>query len=315
MTDGSVPGTTETGRQGKKIMATTLPTMPQVSTESNLSRYLQEIRRFPMLAPEEEFMLAKAWREHEDPQAAHRLVTSHLRLVAKIAMGYRGYGLPLSELISEGNVGMMQAVKRFDPDRGFRLATYAMWWIRAAIQEYILHSWSLVKIGTTAAQKKLFFNLRKLKGQMQAIDDGDLSPEHVTKIATTLDVSEQDVVDMNRRLASPDHSLNAPLRADSEGEWQDWLEDDRANQEIALADQEELGKRRKLLVAAMKGLNDRERDILTERRLRENPTTLEDLSQKYGVSRERVRQIEVRAFEKLQKAIRNAAFDQKLVSS
>jgi RNA polymerase sigma-32 factor len=296
-------------------MATTLPTIPAVSSESSLSRYLQEIRRFPMLQPEEEFMLAKAWREHADPQAAHRLVTSHLRLVAKIAMGYRGYGLPLSELISEGNVGMMQAVKRFEPDRGFRLATYAMWWIRAAIQEYILHSWSLVKIGTTAAQKKLFFNLRRLKGQMQAIDDGDLSPEHVEKIATTLDVSEQEVVDMNRRLASPDHSLNAPLRIDGEGEWQDWLEDDRANQEIVLGDQQESGKRRKLLVDAMKDLNERERDILAERRLRDDPTTLEDLSQKYGISRERVRQIEVRAFEKLQKAIRNAALEQKLMPS
>lgn len=296
-------------------MATTLPTIPAVSSESSLSRYLQEIRRFPMLLPEEEFMLAKAWREHGDSKAAHKLVTSHLRLVAKIAMGYRGYGLPLSELISEGNVGMMQAVKRFEPDRGFRLATYAMWWVRAAIQEYILHSWSLVKIGTTAAQKKLFFNLRRLKGQMQAIDDGDLSPEHVNKIATTLDVSEQEVVDMNRRLASPDHSLNAPLRVDGEGEWQDWLEDERANQEIVLADQEESGKRRKLLVDAMKGLNERERDILAERRLRDNPTTLEDLSQKYGISRERVRQIEVRAFEKLQKAVRNAALDQKLMPS
>ncbi|HRQ79948.1 MAG TPA: RNA polymerase sigma factor RpoH [Azospirillaceae bacterium] len=296
-------------------MATTLPTIPAVSSESNLSRYLQEIRRFPMLQPEEEFMLAKAWREHGDSKAAHKLVTSHLRLVAKIAMGYRGYGLPLSELISEGNVGMMQAVKRFEPDRGFRLATYAMWWVRAAIQEYILHSWSLVKIGTTAAQKKLFFNLRRLKGQMQAIDDGDLSPEHVNKIATTLDVSEQEVVDMNRRLASPDHSLNAPLRVDGEGEWQDWLEDERANQEIVLADQEESGKRRKLLVDAMKGLNERERDILAERRLRDNPTTLEDLSQKYGISRERVRQIEVRAFEKLQKAVRNAALEQKLLPS
>ena len=296
-------------------MATTLPTIPAVSSESNLSRYLQEIRLFPMLQPEEEFMLAKAWREHGDSQAAHKLVTSHLRLVAKIAMGYRGYGLPLSELISEGNVGMMQAVKRFEPDRGFRLATYAMWWVRAAIQEYILHSWSLVKIGTTAAQKKLFFNLRRLKGQIQAIDDGDLSPEHVNKNATTLDVSEQEVVDMNRRLASPDHSLNAPLRVDGEGEWQDWLEDERANQEIVLADQEESGKRRKLLVDAMKGLNERERDILAERRLRDNPTTLEDLSQKYGISRERVRQIEVRAFEKLQKAVRNAALDQKLMPS
>jgi len=292
----------------------TVPSVPVINSESNLSRYLQEIRKFPMLAPEEEYMLAKRWQEHEDSQAAHKLVTSHLRLVAKIAMGYRGYGLPLSELISEGNVGMMQAVKRFDPDRGFRLATYAMWWIRAAIQEYILHSWSLVKMGTTAAQKKLFFNLRKLKGQMQAIEEGDLSPEVVKSIAEKLDVPEQDVVNMNRRLASPDHSLNAPLRADSEGEWQDWLVDETSNQEISLAENEELGKRRKLLVQAMKGLNDRERDILMERRLRDNPTTLEDLSQKYGISRERVRQIEVRAFEKLQKAIRNAALEQKLAS-
>jgi RNA polymerase sigma-32 factor len=290
----------------------TLSSVPVISAESNLSRYLQEIRKFPMLAPEEEYMLAKRWQEHEDSKAAHKLVTSHLRLVAKIAMGYRGYGLPLSELISEGNVGMMQAVKRFDPDRGFRLATYAMWWIRAAIQEYILHSWSLVKMGTTAAQKKLFFNLRKLKGQMQAIEEGDLSPEQVKQIATKLEVPEQDVVNMNRRLAAPDHSLNAPLRAESEGEWQDWLVDETSNQEISLAENEEMGKRRQLLQAAMTGLNERERDILVERRLRDNPTTLEDLSQKYGISRERVRQIEVRAFEKLQKAIKNAALEQKL---
>ena len=248
------------------------------------------------------------------PQAAHRLVTSHLRLVAKIAMGYRGYGLPLSELISEGNVGMMQAVKRFDPDRGFRLATYAMWWIRAAIQEYILHSWSLVKMGTTAAQKKLFFNLRKLKGQLQAIEEGDLSPENLHKIATELDVPEADVVSMNRRLASPDHSLNAPLRSDSEGEWQDWLVDESESQETRLADRQELGLRRDLLEKAMTHLNDRERHILTERRLRDNPTTLEDLSQQYGISRERVRQIEVRAFEKLQKAIKTAAVERRLVT-
>src|SRR5216684_6852594 len=284
--------------------------VPNISSEGNLSRYLQEIRKFPMLAVDEEFMLAKRWQEHQDTEAAHRLVTSHLRLVAKIAMGYRGYGLPLSELISEGNVGMMQAVKRFDPDRGFRLATYAMWWIRAAIQEYILHSWSLVKMGTTAAQKKLFFNLRKLKGQLQAIDEGDLSPENVAKIATELDVPEADVVSMNRRLASPDHSLNAPLRQDGEGEWQDWLVDDVDNQEIQLADREELGKRRKLLNDAMRGLNERERHILSERWLRDNPTTLADLSQHYNITRERVRQIEVRAFEKLQKAIKNAAFVQ-----
>jgi RNA polymerase sigma-32 factor len=286
--------------------------LPVLGAESNLSRYLQEIRQFPMLEPQEEFMLAKAWREHGDTEAAHRLVTSHLRLVAKIAMGYRGYGLPISELISEGNVGMMQAVKRFDPDRGFRLATYAMWWIRAAIQEYILHSWSLVKMGTTAAQKKLFFNLRKLKGQLQAIEDGDLKPETVTKIATELSVPEQDVISMNRRLAAPDHSLNAPLRIDGEGEWQDWLVDERDSQEVLLADKQELGKRRQLLKDAMAHLNDRERRILSERRLRDEPTTLEDLSQEYGISRERVRQIEVRAFEKLQKAIRNAAVEAKL---
>jgi len=288
--------------------------VPSISAEGNLSRYLQEIRKFPMLAQDEEFMLAKRWQEHQDTEAAHRLVTSHLRLVAKIAMGYRGYGLPLSELISEGNVGMMQAVKRFDPDRGFRLATYAMWWIRAAIQEYILHSWSLVKMGTTAAQKKLFFNLRKLKGQLQAIEEGDLSPENVNKIATALDVPEADVVNMNRRLAAPDHSLNAPLRADSEGEWQDWLVDEGESQETKLADRQELGLRRDLLVKAMSHLNERERDILTHRRLREQPTTLEDLSQKYGISRERVRQIEVRAFEKLQKAIKSAALERRLVS-
>jgi RNA polymerase sigma-32 factor len=289
--------------------------VPNISSEGNLSRYLQEIRKFPMLAVDEEFMLAKRWQEHQDTEAAHRLVTSHLRLVAKIAMGYRGYGLPLSELISEGNVGMMQAVKRFDPDRGFRLATYAMWWIRAAIQEYILHSWSLVKMGTTAAQKKLFFNLRKLKGQLQAIEEGDLSPENVTKIATALDVPEQDVVNMNRRLAAPDHSLNAPLRADSEGEWQDWLVDEGESQESKLGERQELGLRRDLLVKAMSHLNERERDILTHRRLREQPTTLEDLSQKYGISRERVRQIEVRAFEKLQKAIKSAALERRLINS
>jgi RNA polymerase sigma-32 factor len=289
--------------------------VPSISAEGNLARYLQEIRKFPMLDQDEEFMLAKRWQEHQDTEAAHRLVTSHLRLVAKIAMGYRGYGLPLSELISEGNVGMMQAVKRFDPDRGFRLATYAMWWIRAAIQEYILHSWSLVKMGTTAAQKKLFFNLRKLKGQLQAIEEGDLSPENVSRIATALDVPEVDVVNMNRRLAAPDHSLNAPLRTDSEGEWQDWLVDEGESQESKLGDRQELGLRRDLLVKAMNHLNERERDILTHRRLREQPTTLEDLSQKYGISRERVRQIEVRAFEKLQKAIKSAALERRLINS
>ena len=275
-----------------------------IAPEGNLSRYLQEIRKFPMLTAEEELSLSKSWRDNENMDAAHKLVTSHLRLVAKIAMGYRGYGLPVGELISEGNVGMMQAVKRFDPDRGFRLATYAMWWIRAAIQEYILHSWSLVKMGTTAAQKKLFFNLRRLKGQMQAIEDGDLRPEHVTKIATTLGVPEQDVVNMNRRLAAPDHSLNAPVRADSEGEWQDWLVDEGENQETELAEREEMTGRKALLGGALKTLNDRERHILIERRLKDNPTTLEDLSQQYNISRERVRQIEVRAFEKLQKAMR-----------
>ena len=287
-------------------------TLPMVVSESNLSRYLQEIRTFPMLEPDQEYMLAKRWREHDDTEAAHQLVTSHLRLVAKIAMGYRGYGLPVSELISEGNVGMMQAVKRFEPDRGFRLATYAMWWIRAAIQEYILHSWSLVKMGTTAAQKKLFFNLRKLKGQLQAIEEGDLSPENVKKIATELSVSEEDVVNMNRRLAAPDHSLNAPLKIDGDGEWQDWLVDETDSQEIVLAEQQELSKRRKLLSHAMKSLNARERHILTERRLKDEPTTLEDLSKEYGISRERVRQIEVRAFEKLQRAIKAQAMEQRL---
>jgi len=287
-------------------------TLPMVVSESNLARYLQEIRTFPMLEPDQEYMLAKRWREHGDTEAAHQLVTSHLRLVAKIAMGYRGYGLPISELISEGNVGMMQAVKRFEPDRGFRLATYAMWWIRAAIQEYILHSWSLVKMGTTAAQKKLFFNLRKLKGQLQAIDEGDLSPENVKKIATDLNVTEEDVINMNRRLAAPDHSLNAPLKIDGDGEWQDWLVDETDSQEIVLAEQQELSKRRKLLSHAMKSLNARERHILTERRLKDEPTTLEDLSKEYGISRERVRQIEVRAFEKLQRAIKAQAMEQRL---
>src|SRR5215469_5531571 len=284
-----------------------------IAPEGNLSRYLQEIRKFPLLTAEEELALSRRWRDEQDMEAAHKLVTSHLRLVAKIAMGYRGYGLPVGELISEGNVGMMQAVKRFDPDRGFRLATYAMWWIRAAIQEYILHSWSLVKMGTTAAQKKLFFNLRKLKGQLQAIEEGDLSPENVKKIATELDVPEADVVNMNRRLASPDHSLNAPLRGDSEGEWQDWLVDEAEDQETRLGQREESGLRKRLLRRAMTHLTERERDILTARRLRDEPVTLEDLSQHYGISRERVRQIEVRAFEKLQKAIRSAALEGQLL--
>ncbi len=286
--------------------------LPSLGSERGLSRYLGEIRKFPMLTPEEEFMLAKRWREHSDSEAAHRLVTSHLRLVAKIAMGYRGYGLPLNELISEGNVGMMQAVKRFDPDRGFRLATYAMWWIRAAIQEYILHSWSLVKLGTTAAQKKLFFNLRKLKGQIKAVEEGDLTPEHVKKIAEELNVTEEDVISINRRLIGADHSLNAPLRADSEGEWQDWLVDETANQEETLAEKEEMTNRHDLLGQALKTLSERERHILNERRLRDEPLTLEDLSQEYGISRERVRQIEVRAFEKLQKAMKNLVIEQRL---
>jgi RNA polymerase sigma-32 factor len=289
-------------------------TLPVPSSEGNLSRYLAEIRKFPMLEADQEYMLAKRWREHGDTEAAHQLVTSHLRLVAKIAMGYRGYGLPVSELISEGNVGMMQAVKRFDPERGFRLATYAMWWIRAAIQEYILHSWSLVKMGTTAAQKKLFFNLRRVKGQLKAFEEGDLSPENVRKIATQLDVPEEDVVQMNRRLSAPDHSLNASPRADGDGEWIDWLVDETQSQETQLAETEELGKRQRLLENAMQSLNDRERRILTERRLKDEPTTLEDLSKEFGISRERVRQIEVRAFEKLQRAIRKAAVEQNLAN-
>ncbi len=293
-------------------MARALSGVPGPASESSLSSYLQQIRKFPILEAEQEYMLAKSWREHGDTEAAHQLVTSHLRLVAKIAMGYRGYGLPVSELISEGNVGMMQAVKRFDPERGFRLATYAMWWIRAAIQEYILHSWSLVKMGTTAAQKKLFFNLRKIKNKIQTVDEGDLKPHQVTKIATELSVSEAEVISMNQRLASQDHSLNAPLRADSEGEWQDWLVDDKVDQETLVADQQELNNRRTMLAGAMDGLNKRERHILTERRLRDNPLTLEELSQQYGISRERVRQIEVRAFEKLQKSMKNKAMEQAL---
>jgi len=288
--------------------------LPSLVSDSNLARYLAEIRQFPMLEASEEFMLAKRWREHADSNAAHQMVTSHLRLVAKIAMGYRGYGLPVSELISEGNVGMMQAVKRFDPDKGFRLATYAMWWIRAAIQEYILHSWSLVKIGTTAAQKKLFFNLRRVKGQIKAIEEGDLTPEHVKEIATKLEVGESDVVDMNRRMMSPDHSLNAPLRIDGEGEWQDWLVDETQSQETTLAEDQELRRRSKLLDRAMNTLNARERRILSERRLKEEPTTLEDLSTEFNISRERVRQIEVRAFEKIQRAIRNAAIEERLTA-
>jgi RNA polymerase sigma-32 factor len=278
--------------------------LPALSGEAGLSRYLTEIRKFPLLTPEDEYMYAKAWKEHEDPEAARKLVTSHLRLVAKIAMGYRGYGLPVSEIVSEGNVGLMQAVKRFDPDRGFRLATYAMWWIRAAIQEYVLRSWSMVKMGTTAAQKKLFFNLRKAKSNIGAIEEGDLTPEHTEKLADQLGVTETEVTEMNRRLSGPDASLNAPLRSESESEWQDWLTDDTADQESRLAEREEMGDRHDLLVQALDTLTERERDIIQARRLQEDPATLEELSQKYGVSRERVRQIEVRAFEKLQKAMK-----------
>ncbi len=281
--------------------------LPSVSAHGGLTRYLEEIRQFPMLEPQEEFMLAKRWREHDDRDAAHQLVTSHLRLVARIAMGYRGYGLPVGEVISEGNVGLMQAVKRFDPDKGFRLATYAMWWIRAAIQEYILRSWSLVKMGTTAAQKKLFFNLRKIKGQLKALEEGDLHPDQVKKIATRLGVTEDDVVSMNRRLAG-DSSLNAPVRNDAEsGEWMDWLVDDRIDQETALAESEERDQRRGMLDDALKGLNERERRVFEARRLAEDPLTLEELSSEFGVSRERIRQIEVRAFEKVQKAVQKAA--------
>ena len=290
-------------------MTGNLPSVPTLNPDSNLSRYLQEIRKFPVLEPEEEYMLAKRWKEHEDSDAAAQMVTSHLRLVAKIAMGYRGYGLPLGEIISEGNVGLMQAVKRFEPEKGFRLATYAMWWIKASIQEYILRSWSLVKIGTTAAQKKLFFNLRRMKGEIKALEEGDLTPENVEKIATKLAVSEDDVISMNRRLSGPDSSLNAPLRVDSDGEWQDWLVDESENQETILADQEEMTERREMLAKAMRVLNERERKILVARRLQEEPVTLEDLSQEFGISRERVRQIEVRAFEKLQKAMKSAAIE------
>ncbi|MGD9667784.1 MAG: RNA polymerase sigma factor RpoH [Hyphomicrobiaceae bacterium] len=286
----------------------TTKALPTVASGSGgLSRYLEEIRRYPMLEPDEEYMLAKRWQEHGDSAAAHKLVTSHLRLVARIAMGYRGYGLPIGEVISEGNVGLMQAVKRFEPDKGFRLATYAMWWIRASIQEYILRSWSLVKMGTTAAQKKLFFNLRRVKGQLQALEEGDLNPEHVAKIAKKLGVSEDDVVSMNRRLGG-DASLNAPIRAEAEsGEWQDWLVDDSPDQEELLAESEELDRRRNYLSDALSTLNDRERRIFEARRLAEDPMTLEDLSVEFGVSRERIRQIEVRAFEKVQKAVTNSA--------
>jgi RNA polymerase sigma-32 factor len=284
-----------------------MSSLPSVAASGGLARYLEEIRRFPMLEPQQEYMLAKRWQEHEDAAAAQKLVTSHLRLVARIAMGYRGYGLPIGEVISEGNVGLMQAVKRFDPDKGFRLATYAMWWIRAAIQEYILRSWSLVKMGTTASQKKLFFNLRKAKSQLQALEEGDLRPDQVKTIATNLGVPEEDVISMNRRLGG-DASLNAPLRADSEsGEWQDWLVDEGPNQETRLVESEEMDRRREYLGAAMDSLNDRERRIFTARRLADDPLTLEELSTEFHVSRERIRQIEVRAFEKVQKAVQRAA--------
>jgi RNA polymerase sigma-32 factor len=287
-----------------------------ISPEGGLSRYLAEIRKFPMLEKDEEFMLAKSWQEHEDSDAAHRLVTSHLRLVAKIAMGYRGYGLPIAEVISEGNVGLMQAVKKFDPDKGFRLATYAMWWIRASIQEYILRSWSLVKMGTTAAQKKLFFNLRRMKSQMQALEEGDLHPDQVETIATKLGVTDDDVISMNRRLSGPDASLNAPMRQDGDAEWQDWLaDDDAATAEDTLAQSDEFDTRMTLLQEAMGQLNERERHIIEERRLTEEPKTLEDLAGVYGVSRERIRQIEVRAFDKLQTEMKRLAADRGLVAA
>ncbi len=297
----------------RKAMATRA--LPSIAAGSGgLSRYLEEIRRFPMLEPNEEYMLARRWQEHGDSDAAQKLVTSHLRLVAKIAMGYRGYGLPIGEVVSEGNVGLMQAVKRFDPEKGFRLATYAMWWIRASIQEYVLRSWSLVKMGTTASQKKLFFNLRRTKSQLQALDDGDLSPENVDAIATKLGVPKADVVSMNRRLGG-DASLNAPLRADTEtGEWQDWLVDETPDQEHTLAESEELERRRHYLSDAMSGLNDREKRIFEARRLSEDPLTLETLSEEFGVSRERIRQIEVRAFEKVQKAVQASAQEDGLLA-
>ena len=289
-------------------------TIPALGGEQSLNRYLSQIRTFPILAPEEEYMLAKRWEEHQDLDAAGKLVTSHLRLVAKIAMGYRGYGLPVSELISEGNIGLMQGVKKFDAEKGFRLATYAMWWIRASIQEFILRSWSLVKIGTTAAQKKLFFNLRRMKGKINAMEDGDLKPDDRKYIATTLGVTEDEVISMNRRMAmGGDTSLNAPLREEGEGEWQDWLTDDGPIQDEIVAERQEKGMRHALLEEAMTGLNERERHILTERRLTDDPQTLEELSQVYGISRERVRQIEVRAFEKLQKSIQTKAVDRRLL--
>ncbi|KPP82261.1 MAG: alternative sigma factor RpoH [Oceanicaulis sp. HLUCCA04] len=290
--------------------------LASLSPEGGLSRYLTEIRKFPMLEKDEEFMLAKRWAEHGDSEAAHKMVTSHLRLVAKIAMGYRGYGLPIAEVISEGNVGLMQAVKKFDPDKGFRLATYAMWWIRASIQEYILRSWSLVKMGTTAAQKKLFFNLRRMKSQMQALEEGDLHPDQVDTIATKLGVTNDDVISMNRRLSGPDASLNAPMRVDGDAEWQDWLSDDNAEDaEESLVESDEFSTRMTLLQEAMGGLNERERHIIQERRLAEEPRTLEELADVYGVSRERIRQIEVRAFEKLQTEMKRLAEERGLVTA
>jgi RNA polymerase sigma-32 factor len=291
-------------------------TIPALGGEASLNRYLAEIKKFPILSPEQEFMLAKRFQEHGDTDAAAQLVTSHLRLVAKIAMGYRGYGLPVSELISEGNIGLMQGVKKFEPDRGFRLATYAMWWIRASIQEFILRSWSLVKMGTTAAQKKLFFNLRRMKAKLDAFEDGDLSPEHVAKIATDLGVTEEEVTSMNRRMAmGGDTSLNVPMREDGEGQWQDWLQDDSALQDEQVAEAQEADVRHEMLVSAMEDLNEREKHILTERRLTDDPKTLEELSQVYDVSRERVRQIEVRAFEKLQKAMMRIAGEKRLLTA
>ena len=287
----------------------TYQNLPAPSPEQGLNRYLQEIRKFPLLEPEEEYMLAKRWVDHQDAASAHQLVTSHLRLAAKIAMGYRGYGLPQAEVISEANVGLMQAVKRFDPEKGFRLATYAMWWIRASIQEYILRSWSLVKLGTTSAQKKLFFNLRKAKAKLGALEEGDLRPENVAQIAKDLSVTEEEVIDMNRRLAGSDASLNAQVGSDGEGstQWQDWLEDEDSDQAGAYEERDELDARRALLAQALVVLNDREKDILMQRRLAETPVTLEELSESYGVSRERIRQIEVRAFEKLQERMRELA--------
>jgi RNA polymerase sigma-32 factor len=305
--------------KGEKIMAsgTNVPaTIPALGGEASLNRYLAEIKKFPILTPENEYMLAKRFQEHGDTEAAAQLVTSHLRLVAKIAMGYRGYGLPVSELISEGNIGLMQGVKKFEPDRGFRLATYAMWWIRASIQEFILRSWSLVKMGTTAAQKKLFFNLRRMKSKLDAFEDGDLSPENVAKIAKDLGVTEEEVTSMNRRMAmGGDTSLHVPMREDGEGQWQDWLQDDSQLQDEAVADAQEADVRHSMLVEAMDDLNEREKHILTERRLTDDPKTLEELSQVYGVSRERVRQIEVRAFEKLQKAMMRLATDKRLLAT